>query len=222
MPKIPGGPPKSRAAPMMPVSEPREPTQVDEIPFDELGGPEARTDGMTRPKHGAKVKGGPLTPPPAPKSIVGPPDVAPAPETCVCPKCNGTGRVVKTAPVVVAEEGERPLKTEPTNVQLWILRILSKAKGALSITILERKIGCKYTAVWNAIGITDPVKRAAYERSKNGRWQATLMTLGYVRYVINDLDGKKEPAYEITPEGRAAYEDRGGDSIILPVYGEKD
>jgi hypothetical protein len=57
--------------------------------------------------------------------------------------------------------------------------------------------------VGSHVGQVDPVKRAACE-ARSGA--ASLLTLGFVRVKLLDIDGKKERAYGITASGRKALE----------------
>jgi hypothetical protein len=55
-----------------------------------------------------------------------------------------------------------------------------------------------------AIGYSDAKKRAAFEKTKDGGFRPSLITLKYIREVELDIDGAKERGLLITPLGREA------------------
>lgn len=53
------------------------------------------------------------------------------------------------------------------------------------------------------LGRTDPAKREANDKKYNVH---SLLSLGYVRFKVVDVDGKKEVLFEVTAAGKKAYE----------------
>lgn len=105
--------------------------------------------------------------------------------------------------------------------QIRVLQVLARAKGPLSRLKLSDKIGNKtQVVVGRAIGYSDPVKRAAFEQTKDGGGSLgapspSLLTREYVREVSIEVeDGINELCIIITSEGREALESLG--DIQLP------
>lgn len=89
--------------------------------------------------------------------------------------------------------------------QLRVLDCLSKSRGPLSRTKLADRCGAKTTQlVALAVGYDNADKRAKAE-SKQGAYPS-LLTLGYVKRLVLDIDGIKESAYMLTPLGRKVME----------------
>lgn len=94
--------------------------------------------------------------------------------------------------------------------QIRVLLALSRAYGPLSRAKLSQRIGNKtQVVVGRALGYDDPLKRQRFENSKDGGFRPSLLTLGYVRKIVLDIDGEKENAYELTDTGKEAIEQLG-------------
>jgi hypothetical protein len=101
---------------------------------------------------------------------------------------------------------EKPPRLSKAQVQ--VLRWLSQLKGPMKRThINDRLVGHGIRRnrepkdVGEAVGYSDPEKRAAFERSKAGGGQPSLLTLGYVREVPVEFDSFRELGLLITPAG---------------------
>ncbi len=117
----------------------------------------------------------------------------------------------KTAATNGAEKAPRR-KDGLTTPQIRVLRALNKAGKPLNRPALMKAVGCaalRYILV--ACGLSDPDQRAKYEQRKDwggspGNPRKSLITLGYVKEIDIDVDGKKERAYQLLAAGKKAAE----------------
>lgn len=94
--------------------------------------------------------------------------------------------------------------------QIRVLNVLAKKGSALSRSKISQLCGNKTTVVvGRAVGYSDPVKRKAFESTKDGGFTKSLLSLGYVREIELDIDGAKETAIEITASGKKAFDKAG-------------
>lgn len=101
---------------------------------------------------------------------------------------------------VIPDRGE-----ELSLPQVRVLRALAAASGPLTRMKLTTRIGFETdSAAGRAVGYSDPIKRAKFERSQYGGYRKSLLSLGYVRELTLDIDGLKEVVVELTPAGRLA------------------
>ena len=101
---------------------------------------------------------------------------------------------------------ERPLLRALMPWQKIVLAILDKARGPMTRSMIHA-VALRYglanqhvTNIIQALGPSDPVKRAAFD-SKRGK--PSLFTLGYTEEQEYDVDGVIELGVKITPSGRA-------------------
>lgn len=103
--------------------------------------------------------------------------------------------------------------------QLRVLKVLSEANGPLTRRKIAVRIGQNHQVyVGRAIGFSDPEKRAAFERSKEGGGRPelpnySLLSLGYVIESEIDVDGVTETGVSITETGRQAFAEAGVDDL---------
>lgn len=92
--------------------------------------------------------------------------------------------------------------------QQRVLEALFNANGPLTRTVLSAICGNKtQVMVGRAVGYSDPIKRAAFEQTKDGGGSPgnpcpSLLTLGYVEEIALDIDGLIEVAVKLTASGR--------------------
>jgi len=104
--------------------------------------------------------------------------------------CNGGGTVLAHA---------------LTTNQLRVLRVLAEAKGPLTRpAINEICAGAGTCPGWlvSSLGPMNEVTKARHVAK--GNTKPNLLSLGYVRMIHVDVEGKVERLLEITPTGRAA------------------
>lgn len=119
---------------------------------------------------------------------------------------NGIPARVSITPPIGIRRGRRPNRRGPSLPQIRVLCVLAKAEGPLTKAKISSLIGNKTNVLAaRAVGYSDPVKRAAFENSKDGGFRPSLLTLGYVAEISLDIDGVEEIAYELTDSGKAIY-----------------
>jgi hypothetical protein len=103
----------------------------------------------------------------------------------------------------------KPLRRALTPWQKRVLAVLARARGPMNRNMI-RDTCVRYgfatqwvTGVIQALGPSDPAKRAAFDR-KHGK--PSLLSLGYVEEREYDVDGVSELGVKITELGRAALE----------------
>lgn len=106
--------------------------------------------------------------------------------------------------------------------QIRVLQVLAELDPGLGMTRARLSDICGNrtgVVVGRAIGYSDPVKRAAFEQTKDGGGRPgkpcpSLLTLDYVKEFVLDLDGITEVHIAITSQGRQALKAIG--DIQLP------
>ncbi len=100
--------------------------------------------------------------------------------------------------------------------QIRVLQVLVANPHAMTRGEISEQTGNKTDVmVGRAIGYSDPVKRAAFEQTKDGGFTASLLTLKYVtEHRLEIEEGVFETRYNVTPAGRKALANLG--DIELP------
>ena len=101
--------------------------------------------------------------------------------------------------------------------QIRVLRALRESKGPLSRSKIAEKAGITLTVVARALGYENKEKREHFEKHGKEGGFLSLLTLGLVREMPLDIDGKIEVCHQLTKEGLAAVEEVQGVSIGPPV-----
>lgn len=94
--------------------------------------------------------------------------------------------------------------------QVRVLGVLIDSGGSLTRAKIADRLGVSGVYVGKSIGYSDPVKRAAFERTKDGAGtpespMPTLLTRGYVSERTLDIDGVSEIAVSVTQLGIEFY-----------------
>lgn len=116
-------------------------------------------------------------------------------------------RTLSTMPLI-----RRKVRRGLTLPQIRVMRVLYRARGPLTRTKISERCGNRTTiVVGRAVGYSDPVKRRAFEQTRDGGGSPgnpckSLLTLGYVREKELDIDGYAEIVIELTAAGRRVYE----------------
>ena len=110
---------------------------------------------------------------------------------------------VSTKPVKKSKSKSAPIKSDLRPMQIKVLKLLSKSKGALSRGDLYLKLD-RSSGLNDVIGKNDPKKRAVADEAK----YPSLLTRGHIRIiqvpVPDSQSGASECRYEITAAGKKA------------------
>lgn len=110
--------------------------------------------------------------------------------------------------------------------QIRVLQVLVGMVGGLTRAKLSEVIGNRTgVVVGRSVGYSDPVKRAAFEQTKDGGGAPgkpcpSLLTLGYVSERTLDIDGVSETYVSATDAGAEALAALG--DIKLAPMGQRD
>lgn len=114
-------------------------------------------------------------------------------------------KTTTTETAVATEKAPRAKKDGLRKPQVRALAALAKLKEGQTLGRAGLSDAAKIDPAWVSatVGSADAESRAACE-ARNG--YKCLITLGFAKSKVIDVEGKKEAAYSITPAGRKALE----------------